>query len=232
MSGTATDTRKTGFLPRGTGPFLRRQARWALGLALMLAGLMALLALVSHHPGDPSLNTAADGQARNLLGRPGAYLADVAMQAFGMAAMLGALVVAVWGWRVVAGDGITAAWLRVCLLAPALAFIAAALAVLPAPADWSLDGGLGGAAGMLLLGHGGALALALGLTDGPAFLGLVFAAIGLALLVPALGMNRREWRAIGGGLRRLMGGTSAAAGALASAGQRLEVGRASWRGRG
>ncbi|MFQ5955195.1 MAG: DNA translocase FtsK 4TM domain-containing protein, partial [Kiloniellales bacterium] len=163
MVGPATDTRKTGFLPQGAGRFLRRQARWAVGLALMLAGLMSLLALLSHHPGDPSLNTAADGPVRNLLGRPGAYLADLAMQSFGLAAMLGALVVATWGWRVAAGGRMTAVWLRIGLLPVALAFIAAALAALPSPADWSLDGGLGGAAGVLLLGRGHAVSLALGL---------------------------------------------------------------------
>ncbi len=91
----------------------------------------------------------------------------------------------------------------------------------PAPAAWPLDGGLGGAAGILLLGHGRAVFLALGLAIGPAPGGILAGAVGLALLIWTLGLNRREWRAIGGGLRRLMGGTSAAAGALASAGQRL-----------
>jgi len=107
MARSLTDTGKTGFLPQGAGAFLRRRARQAIGLALILLGVWSLAALVSYHPGDPSLNTAADGPARNLMGRPGAYLADVAMQTFGMAAMLGRAAVARAAPKTPKGNSIT-----------------------------------------------------------------------------------------------------------------------------
>ncbi|MFQ5955828.1 MAG: DNA translocase FtsK, partial [Kiloniellales bacterium] len=67
-----------------------------------------------------------------------------------------------------------------------------------------------------------AVSLALGLAIDQRLVGLLAGAVGLAFLVSTLGLNRREWRLIGGRIRWLMGGTSAAAaGALASAGQRL-----------
>ena len=224
---TATDTGKTGFLPRGAGAFLRRRARQAIGLALMLAGVWSLAALVSYSPGDPSLNTAADGPVRNLMGRPGATLADVAMQTFGLAAMLGSFALAGWGWRVAAGRRLKAAWLRIGLLPVALGFAAVGLAAAPPPPAWPLTAGLGGAAGMLLLGQLQAASLALGLAVGKPILGLSAGLIGITILVATLGMSRREWRAIGGAVGWLSGGawrisgrgTAAAADAVAAAGK-------------
>ncbi|MEE8535569.1 MAG: DNA translocase FtsK 4TM domain-containing protein, partial [Kiloniellales bacterium] len=224
---TATDTGKTGFLPRGAGAFLRRRARQAIGLALMLVGVWSLVALVGYSPGDPSLNTATDGPVRNLMGRPGATLADIAMQSFGLAAMLGSFALAGWGWRVAAGRRLRAAWLRIGLLPVALGFAAVGLAAAPAPQAWPLAGGLGGAAGMLLLGQLQATALALGLAVGKPILGLSAGLIGITILVATLGMSRREWRAIAGAVGWLSGGawrisgrgTAAAADAVAAAGK-------------
>ncbi len=217
MLGIATGTGKSRFLPQGTGVFLRHRARQAIGLALIAAGIISLLALVSYNPGDPSLNTAADGPVRNLMGRPGALLADLAMQTFGLAAMLGALAVATWGWRIAAGRGLTAVWLRVGLLPVALALIAIGLAVPPSPGDWPLAGGLGGAAGVVLLGRIDALSAALGLATGRAVPGLLAGLIGLAILVSTLGMSRREWRAIGRGAKWLAGGAGRIAGRASAA---------------
>ena len=227
MVGTATDTGKTGFLPQGAGAFLRRRARQAIGLALMLVGVWSLAALVSYNPGDPSLNTAADGPVRNLMGRPGATLADLAMQTFGLAAMLGSFALAGWGWRVAAGRRLKAAWLRIGLLPVALGLAAVGLAAAPPPQAWPLAGGLGGAAGMLLLGQLQATSLALGLAIGKPILGLSAGLVGITILVATLGMSRREWRAIGGAVGRLSGGawrisgrgTAAAADAVAAAGK-------------
>jgi len=56
------------------------------GLALLAVALA--LALVSYHQADPSPSTAAAGPVLNWLGRPGAWLADVALFAFGPVAGL------------------------------------------------------------------------------------------------------------------------------------------------
>ena len=65
--------------------FLRRRTMEAIGVALILLGLAYLMALLSADSNDPSFNHAVDGPARNLLGLPGAYVADFALQALGLA---------------------------------------------------------------------------------------------------------------------------------------------------
>ena len=48
---------------------------------------------------DPSLSHATNAPVRNVLGFPGAIVADLLMQLFGVAALAFVLPVAVWGWR-------------------------------------------------------------------------------------------------------------------------------------
>ena len=48
---------------------------------------------------DPSLSHATNAPMRNVLGLPGAIVADLLMQLFGIAALALILPVAIWGWR-------------------------------------------------------------------------------------------------------------------------------------
>jgi len=61
-----------------------------LGLVLLLVSLLLILALVTYHVSDPSLNTATDGVgphiARNWIGLFGAYLSDLLLQSLGVTA--------------------------------------------------------------------------------------------------------------------------------------------------
>ena len=54
-------------------------------LGLLTAAVLLTLALVSYHPSDPSLNTAAGGPAVNLLAEPGAWIADLLLFTLGPA---------------------------------------------------------------------------------------------------------------------------------------------------
>ena len=58
------------------------------GIALLAAVLLIAFALASYHPADPSLNTAAEGPTRNLIGAPGAWTADLLLTLFGPPAAL------------------------------------------------------------------------------------------------------------------------------------------------
>jgi S-DNA-T family DNA segregation ATPase FtsK/SpoIIIE len=69
------------------------------GFLLLSAGLVALLSLVSYHAQDPSWDTASGARPLNLIGYPGAYLADVFLQVFGAAALLFPLLVFLLSWR-------------------------------------------------------------------------------------------------------------------------------------
>jgi len=59
---------------------------WAMVGAIALLALTTALAaaLATYHSGDPSLSTAAGGPAQNLLGSPGAFIADLAFSILGL----------------------------------------------------------------------------------------------------------------------------------------------------
>ena len=70
------------------------------GVLLLIAALGVLLSLVSYSPEDPSANVAAGpGQARNWMGFPGAYGADLILQAFGLVGFLLPAWLAMLGWN-------------------------------------------------------------------------------------------------------------------------------------
>lgn len=118
-------------------------------VALLIATLLLALALVSYHSGDPSFDTAAGGPAKNWLGAPGAFVADLLLMLVGPAVTLVLPLGVIWGvrlWR----DRPVGQWRRmlrgvligVVLIAAAIAFVSDS-AVMMLPAGW---GGLIGLA--------------------------------------------------------------------------------------
>ena len=65
-----------------------RTGALASALFLIVGIILFALMLGSYHPSDPSINTAAAGPARNLLGTPGAWMADGLLALFGPAIAL------------------------------------------------------------------------------------------------------------------------------------------------
>jgi S-DNA-T family DNA segregation ATPase FtsK/SpoIIIE len=111
-------------------------------------GLAALIALASYHSADPSWNTASGERVRNVLGALGANTADAGMQALGLMAWLGAVMMVLSGlWRVMDRhpEG-SRRRLRIRALNGLLAMtcLAGALSALSPPSVWPLGGGLGG----------------------------------------------------------------------------------------
>ncbi|MFN2598803.1 MAG: DNA translocase FtsK [Pyrinomonadaceae bacterium] len=58
------------------------------GIALLALGALVVLCLVFFHPNDPSLNAAGQSHTDNLIGPVGAYVSDLLLQTFGLAAYL------------------------------------------------------------------------------------------------------------------------------------------------
>ncbi|CAA7614438.1 DNA translocase FtsK 4TM domain-containing protein [Magnetospirillum sp. SS-4] len=184
----------SGFLPRGTAEFLRRRLIQSGGLALLALGLAMLAALVTADPHDPSFNTAADGLVVNVMGRPGAYLADFLYQAVGWGAVLPAAAALVWGVLVLVHVRLPIGWpWRLALLAPSMVVWALALAALPVPEAAVLPAGPGGALGHLL-NAGLALILPPEITwiAGPAAVVLA-----LAGTVYVIGLSGGDWATLG-----------------------------------
>jgi S-DNA-T family DNA segregation ATPase FtsK/SpoIIIE len=152
MSDSVGNAGRANFLPVSARDFLQRRVIEAVGLALAALAVALLVAFITFNPADPSFNRAASGATRNLLGAPGAYVADFALQTLGIASLAAVAVLFGWSWRLVRHHQLPYAWLRLILLAPALALLSAAIALLPTPAGWpaSLGSGLGGYAGQQL----------------------------------------------------------------------------------
>ena len=178
------------------------------GGVLAAAGIAVALALATYHAADPSLNAATPQPPLNILGRPGATIADIAIQSLGLAAALGALMMVLFGLsralspdpdasrtdlRLRAGVGVIGA---LCL---------AALLAWPAPpALWPLAKGLGGFWGHgILAGLAGVLDFAqIPLARPLAALGLGTA--GAVALAYALGIRRVNLSALAEGLAQAL----------------------------
>ncbi len=114
---------------------------------LMMGAVLLVLALASYHPSDPSMNTAAGGPARNLVGGLGAWISDGLLWTLGPAVALFIpliIVAATRLWR----DAPVTGWQRRGLTAlGGIALIDVALALFKPDAFAGLPGGLGGALG-------------------------------------------------------------------------------------
>ena len=137
---------------------------WALVSAIALAAFAFLLALalVSYHPSDAALNTAAGGAAQNWVGELGAWTSDLLLSMFGPAVGLVVpllLIMALRLWH----DRFVGRWRRNLPLALlGVTLVGTALALIRDTAIAGLPGGLGGAVGFL-----GAKLFGLGLSAVP-----------------------------------------------------------------
>jgi S-DNA-T family DNA segregation ATPase FtsK/SpoIIIE len=184
--------RKTAFLPEGMADTLKRRAVEAAGIGLIALALAYLAALLTFNPGDPSLNTASDRAPANLLGLPGAYIADFALQTLGLAAGLLAPLLAAWGWRLVADRQVPRGWLRLGL-AP-VAVLLATLAMAPiSQSAIPVQAGPGGVFGALALHQLQSLLPMVA----PLWVALGAGVGALALTLYAMGITPGEWALLG-----------------------------------
>ena len=180
---------------------LRRRIGESVGIALGLFGVALLVALASHNPADPSLNTATTRATSNLAGPAGAVLSDLLLQGFGVAGALPGIAMIAWCWRIASHRGIGSPAVRIAALLSALPVAGAVLAGLPGTGHgsvaWPTVAGPGGAIGQLLAA--GALDIVrpwLG-PWGPIVLWPLGVMLALGLTLITLGLSLGEWRVIG-----------------------------------
>jgi len=127
---------------------MRRSGALLLGGSMGALALLLALALISYHPTDPSLNTAAAGPVRNWIGAPGAWAADLLLSLFGPAAALLLPLLALRGLRVSRGVG-AGRWARALLLTSlGIVLIGAAAGLVAGGAVNGLPAAWGGALGL------------------------------------------------------------------------------------
>src|SRR5215217_7275173 len=173
--------------------FLKRRAAELCGLGLIgLAGVVTT-ALATWSVEDPSLNNATDATVRNLLGLPGAIVADLAMQLFGLASVLLLTPIAVWGWQLVRSRKVRRLHLRLALWIGGSGAATAVASALPATGRWPLPTGLGGVVGDALLG---AAKTVLGVASGAgsALIGFAFAGVAILAITAACGFGVTDER--------------------------------------
>ncbi|MCB9973757.1 MAG: DNA translocase FtsK 4TM domain-containing protein [Rhodospirillales bacterium] len=138
------------FLPQSAQVFVARRIMDVTGLGLALTGGAVLMALLTYAPLDPSFSVAGASGVRNILGHPGASLADLLVQAFGGAAFLFAVFPLIWGICLIKRRAVRPVSLRVIAFGLAVFSASTLLSVFPAPTGW-LYPWLGGPVGTLLM---------------------------------------------------------------------------------
>ncbi|WP_259781779.1 DNA translocase FtsK [Aestuariispira ectoiniformans] len=192
----AKGKQKSTFLPQGVADSLKKKALEAFGILLIAAALGYAVILLTYSASDPSLNRAAPGPVSNLLGEPGAVLADLMLQSLGLSAVFFVPILAAWGWRFLVERRLKSPWLRLSLTPIVILLAAIGLSGFAAFESWPLSAGLGGFTGDLIIAQLGAWLA--GFEMLPIALGL-FAASLLCLLY-ILGISAHEWWAGAKGL--------------------------------
>jgi len=136
---------------RFLSPTSRHRLNEATGIVLLSAAVMLWLSLLTYHCQDGSWNTAAS-QARggNLIGPLGAHLADMGLQAFGLTAFFGPVVLLLLAWKWVRSETLDSPGVKAV---GSVLFFFSAATLFSLPPDWRLYGGTvraGGLAGALL----------------------------------------------------------------------------------
>ncbi|WP_035716807.1 DNA translocase FtsK, partial [Azorhizobium doebereinerae] len=138
------------FIPEAVRAAIRRRSSEICGAVVLGAAVFALVAMMSWSAGDPSLSNATNAKVNNLLGRPGAVVADLLMQLFGLASLAIVLPLAVWGWRLLTHRPLKRERLRVLALTVGALGTSAFLGAFPTFGSWPMPTGLGGVMGDLV----------------------------------------------------------------------------------
>ncbi|SDE28629.1 FtsK/SpoIIIE family DNA translocase [Rhodospira trueperi] len=190
MSRSAASVQRTPFLPPAAALGLIRLSRRMLGFALLTVTAAGVAALLSYHPSDASWNVASPAPPLNLMGIPGALLADLLFQSFGHAALIPCLGGGVLALRLLTGDPIRWGVAPPLALLAAMPLAAMALAMaLPSGTvpSWAGAGGAVGSAANAWSLH---LMIHLAPRGGWDWVPAVFATVaGLWLVIIALGLR-------------------------------------------
>ena len=191
-------------------------------IGAIVLGLVAVLlvALATWSVDDPSLSYASGAPARNWLGFPGAVIADVAFQVFGLGVLVVLAPPALWGWSLIRLRTPPRIGLRLVAWIAASLLSCGIFAFVAVPESWPLPTGLGGLIGA---GFSNLAALVTGETPQPVtavLFAIIIAAPALALFWLAMGLGRVNLPRIEAGSRARQSGKSAGRSAARSAATR------------
>jgi len=184
------------------GDFVRKQAGDLAGVLLLVGALALTLAFATYAPGDPNPNNATEGSPVNLLGAPGAAVADNLIQLLGIGTVGLILPLAAWGVQLLRRDAVPLTtwkvWLRIISWPLAVVALSSFARAVAPPPSWPLMEGAGGFIGATF----GRLLMALFSPVGPgrdAFLATFSAGLlAIGFMSAATGFGARQlWRLAG-----------------------------------
>jgi len=144
-------TQNVPFLPPAWEALLKRSAWIASGVSVLVLTALVAVALFSYTPTDPSLNTASNAAVQNVLGKPGAIIADLFLQIAGLGVIALIFTITSWALCLLRAEAVEWLWLRTLAGLGSLILLATALAAIPSPSLWPIDAGLGGTVGHVVL---------------------------------------------------------------------------------
>ncbi len=147
MAVSKSRTPDVSVLPAGARQFMRNKVLEIAGLAVLGVVFAIALALMTWSIKDPSLNHATAAQPTNLLGFPGAIIADLMMQLFGLGTIGLLFPICVWGGKLLSHATVERFRKRILVWCLAGFLTAGFLASFPVPESWPLPTGLGGVCG-------------------------------------------------------------------------------------
>ncbi len=183
-------------LDSNTQAAIEKRGKELIGIALLLAGLMAAAMIASYTPDDPNWMSATDAPVQNWMGRFGASLSAPLFMIIGWGSWGIALIALAWGLRFTLHRGEDRAVSRV-LFAPIVLAVASVYAATLVPSEtWTHSFGYGGLFGDTILG-----ALLTVLPVGTAFglkvLSFLMGLGVLALMLFVTGFTRPELNFVG-----------------------------------
>ena len=134
-------------IPEALRRFLWRRVYEICGLALTFIVLLLGFSLATWSAQDPSLNHSVASRPLNLLGTPGAVIADFLIQPLGLAAIGLILIPLSWSAKLFQHQLIENWKTRILFWFLATLVLALLFSTLPKPTAWGLSSGLGGYAG-------------------------------------------------------------------------------------
>ena len=135
---------KEPLVERQTKEAIAKRGTETVGILLLVLGFLAAILQATYTPSDPGLFNATDTPVQNMLGLPGAYIADLIHRAVAWAGWYIPVLAAVWGLRFVFHKGEIRVVSRIILAPFAIALAAVFAAAHPPMAGWIHSYGLGG----------------------------------------------------------------------------------------
>ena len=176
--------------PSSIVTFFKRRLGQLTGFFMVCLGAALAAVLITYHPSDPSWNLAIDGPAKNIFAFPGAVLADVMLQTFGVVAVFWVVALMGWGIRSIVAIPLHWVFFRVLAFICSVLLATAVAAQWSVPKAWRLPNSLGGVFGDILIHQSyeavGTSALSL------VSIGALFSLLSFCLLIVSLGIPFRQ----------------------------------------